>query len=590
MSTARTLGTRSFTDPLSNATFIGKIDLKRDLEGIVKGRFPQSAVVPFIHEFTHHWCLYSPLGQALTLLELRAVRKVWSATRTLDRELSKEELEDLAWAVLDDYSRYDVTVAVLRPLFEGIAVFAETEGLPGDTEVVLNATYWLARGFSHQHLEGADDIWQAVRGLLLDVRLSREFMERKESLLAEPLSAVKSGYLASYLFVKDMWTGAANSDGRFLDKDLFISAFKSYFFDDLGLVAHLLDPESRDIGAAGVIGDYFKTRVNALVEHGFDGIADAILTAGQGKLGVRPLTGEEDITLESMLEELPRLRTPGDLWDLGARRLQAAFDDLLDGTNESSLTQRLSWLVAQREMMAIGHTNADIIVSEVMQVGCIIDDEPLLVGPMIEAAREQILPGKYAGILSAFLFPYQGFHSFAVTVDGTPVLTWCSKQASPVMREQFERYMLDMPALVDASNAMRTFVEEFIESDSGTSGILTIMRNVIDGWYKVQFAEQAFRNVPPERRDSIRSDFDRAGYGGALGSRSALRALTWLSVIASFFPNLEDAGRLFELDRSFHRQTGSLTETIDYIRKLGRERLNDELIFPSSNGAIWSAV
>src|SRR5262245_38294277 len=66
---------RSWTDIFTNHTFISSIGLLEygpSLVGdLLKGAAPDWAIPQFLHEATHHSCMASPVGTALTILEHR---------------------------------------------------------------------------------------------------------------------------------------------------------------------------------------------------------------------------------------------------------------------------------------------------------------------------------------------------------------------------------------------------------------------------------------------------------------------------------------------------------------------------------------
>lgn len=567
-------GSRSFTDPLSNATFIRDVDLRRDLGNIMAGRFPTSATVAFIHEFTHHWCLYSPVGSSLALVQLRAVRKLFARLETWD-SMTEADKEDVVWDVFDDYIRFDATLGMLRPIFEGLAVFAESDVRPGDSPVASNVTYWLARGFAHGHTADDHDSFAAVGRLLQDVRIfSRRFLERKESLLAEPISAVRTGHLAGYLFVKDLWTEAASADERYHDLDLFLYALRIYLFDDLGLAAHILDPNTRDHGAAVSIGQYVAQRLNSLAQGQFALMTDDVIAAALASPPMSPRTGTSSLLSDAIVN----LGTEPTLWKQGRELIQDGVAELVGSPDDDVWGDSMTWLLAQREMLVLGDVPVQVEVSKYGRVSCSSDGAPLLSGPVLEGAAESVREGTYAGSLRAYLFPYQGFQGVSVNVDGRPIFTHCSDEATEMMRDQFASYVSGSEYQVAGSGALRRFVETAVTSDAFIKTVLDTTRESTELWYQTTFAERPVRYLSGDRRATAYRDLCTAGFGAALGGRNALRKLTWLSVLASLSPALEDAEKLFQSDRSFHRCQGTLLDVIEEVRQLTADRLGDELV------------
>src|SRR5437667_214835 len=118
-------GGRSFTDPVTNWTLISGVDLDRHLAGMMQaGRYP----IDFLHELVHHWCFHTPVGLALALLQLRARRRAVLLAGEQDNHLGFD-----TWDVLDDTVRYETAITLMRPLAEGLALYAEFDALPGDS-------------------------------------------------------------------------------------------------------------------------------------------------------------------------------------------------------------------------------------------------------------------------------------------------------------------------------------------------------------------------------------------------------------------------------------------------------------------------
>ena len=83
---------------------------------------PASTFSSFIHEATHHWCFISPVGTALSALHCSVARRAlhWLATG--------DESETMA--ALEDLCAYEIALSWLRPLNEGLALFAEYDVFP----------------------------------------------------------------------------------------------------------------------------------------------------------------------------------------------------------------------------------------------------------------------------------------------------------------------------------------------------------------------------------------------------------------------------------------------------------------------------
>src|SRR5262245_46005415 len=114
---------RSWTDVFTNHTFIGPLHPVLGVEDILNGRIPPFALPHFLHEATHHTCLGSPVGLGLAVLEQQARDLAESGSR---KDLSAARMYHL---------RVEMLLAMYRPLFEGVALFAEFDASPGASRV-----------------------------------------------------------------------------------------------------------------------------------------------------------------------------------------------------------------------------------------------------------------------------------------------------------------------------------------------------------------------------------------------------------------------------------------------------------------------
>src|SRR5687767_4294217 len=71
----------------------------------------------FLHEATHHWCFLSPVGFALAGMAMRSRQKMLRYLEQPDASATR--------ALTADIGRVNATVAFLRPMAEGLALFAE---------------------------------------------------------------------------------------------------------------------------------------------------------------------------------------------------------------------------------------------------------------------------------------------------------------------------------------------------------------------------------------------------------------------------------------------------------------------------------
>lgn len=277
---------RSSIDPITNITLLAPVRLEEAAGALLTGTLPSDALPAYLHEATHHWCFFSSVGLALTLLNLRARRRALLLelqdskdpfeTDELDTMFKTPELDTID--VLDDYLRYDVLTRAQAPLAEGLAIFAEFDALPGSSPVVTEMMTSLLRFLGKSENPDADP-WETLGSALLYERSTNLYASRKTSVLTQAMEFDHGGYLAGYLMVKGLWRDAVAINPRLFDTDLFLNLLVTYVYSDFGLVAHLLDPETSDYGAAPPIVNYFAHRLHAFLGSISDDWLDAIETA-----------------------------------------------------------------------------------------------------------------------------------------------------------------------------------------------------------------------------------------------------------------------------------------------------------------------
>lgn len=218
------------------------------------GAIPAGMYSSFIHEATHHWCFTSPVGSSLSLLYLSVARRVLNWAATGDESEYAE--------ILDDLLTYRFVLEWLRPLSEGLALFAEFDVIPDPAARSMSPPFDAALLHLFQLPQRLRDAGEsasdAVRyGLFDDInrwRFSAESVARKAELLLQPLNGPSGHYLMGYLAVKQLWRNAARRFPELADADLFMLFLRKMVYADYSLVARILDRSqpgaSRALGAA----------------------------------------------------------------------------------------------------------------------------------------------------------------------------------------------------------------------------------------------------------------------------------------------------------------------------------------------------
>jgi hypothetical protein len=242
---------RSWTDLTSNVTDIAGLRLSDHLEELMRpGGAPPELIQPCMHEFTHHWCFFSSLGFAVTGLNYRIAHSILSPG------------DDGPKGILGDIVASRTIDAVLRPLSEGMALFAEFDvnsftspalstplrsvvmlfSTGGDLVLDEDPVFKLSPSSSENLLPVISVVHQ-----LRQVRTSDDGIRRKVNVLATRLDQDIDGYLLGYLSVKGMFRLLRSKCERlYHETDLALTYLRSFFFEDMRLIEILLSQENID--------------------------------------------------------------------------------------------------------------------------------------------------------------------------------------------------------------------------------------------------------------------------------------------------------------------------------------------------------
>jgi hypothetical protein len=467
---------RSFTDPVTNWTLISGVKLDRDLIGMMQaGKYPIRYLPDFVHELLHHQCFHSPVGLALTLLQLRARRR----SLLLQSRKDESDLGADIWSVLDDVVRYETAISLMRPLAEGLALYAEFDALPGESPVISQAM--LMTGVSFVDFKNDKDQTEDgslfarakhISKLLISHRLEKEFHDRKINLLVRPFSTERGGYLPGYLTVKNLWYCLVRQmqSEKFFDTDLFLNYLRTFFYEDYAFVAVLLDPDKEisSVGAgsrdsAEAISRYFQQRLTQLVR---------FTTQDEVSHFEQAILGDPE-------EYYSRVQfgAPPSLAERGRQLLEEWVQEIdFDGpinTMEEMLLRRDHWTLAQRHLMCIGSFEAPIRVNEYQRV--LVGEYTGSTGdfqfPIFAAAALPDAPqGSGRGSVEFFLSPAGQYSVLTVTLNDRVVAIYSlSPNFTDTLKDDIVSYRASHSSAMQERSMWRSLVTEMLEADSTTS-------------------------------------------------------------------------------------------------------------------------
>lgn len=526
-------GDRSWTDPVSNWTLISGARLDRDAAHMMQlGKFPAHLLAPFVHELVHHWSFHSPLGLALALLQLRARRE--GALLVKGGSQYPTDGQSIK-AILEDTVRYESAVTLLRPLAEGLALFAEFDMVPGTSTAASLVATWIGLCFANPEdmvKEGGRD--PAIRAALARHRLSNACADRKSNLLASDFTCKSGGYLPGYLAVKDLWFTLAVERGcrRLLDKDLFLLFVRAFFYEDLAFVAALLDDEVEATDAVGGISEYFQMRYLALLA-----TTDAEVEAFEQFVASR--TTDSRTTTDAVF---PLGDVDGSSLEKGRTLLKSLQSEVEDFEGVSDLDARLRradhWLIAQRDLMCVGSFRDHVRVNGHgrVLVGHAVRDESAGIDIPVLAldALPGVLPGEGEGLVEYFISPSGWYRHCVVSLGGSTVGAIALSPDMPKeLLDQVCHYRPDSSKYIVMKKQIQGAIED-IMTHSGVRTWLDACRKGVAGVTGEFYDMRCVSHLDPDRAASCLEKMREFGVLAVVdNSAEMLRALSRASVVAS---------------------------------------------------------
>jgi hypothetical protein len=478
---------RSFTDLLTNVVVFRDLNFD-SLIKIMRSEIPPRLLPDLLHEFTHHWCMFSPVGVSLSALHLRSRQRLFTGTTQRD--------------FVPDIIRYESITALIRPLAEALALFAEFDVQPGPGHYRCMLFPWVLTIAGKGILFETKDLAEVDRyltNLLKEVRSSEEVAARKENLFGRPLNPSDGGYLPGYLALKRLW-----NDRRGWwhdDAELFFGFVRSVFFDDFGMVCAMLDPtvEIEDIQSS--IAAAIRERIDFLHDPAVRPAIERFHDSARSGRLKPPLPNDEPLF--------------GD-------RAQAARggqlrEELIDEVTESSdprVPQEIqlfnSWILAQRERICMLSVAADVRVNEHKRCIATHNGNPIFAGP----ARPDARPQSGEGTIQMFFSAAEHFYVTLVTVNGDCVASMFSgskDETASALRRDYLRAVQDRTKLLELRDTEEENFEVFLRKQPTYAGVEAFRELATYEVSGVYLAHWALRGVPRQKAERIARDADSFG-------------------------------------------------------------------------------
>ena len=558
---------RSWTDPVSNRMLLHELNLRTEIPRITSGRpLPLDTLQSFLHEATHQWCFSAPVGKALALLTIRARSRAWfrlgsKATKSPHSESPEECTRNL----FADVVRAEIASELLRPLAEGMALYAEFDAVPGAFEVVaqplanaqrlytpLEEVAEIFRQPETATAERTRKLFELYEQLLLSVRWSEAAVERKSNLFCQPLDVGEGGYLAGYLAVKQLVrTLRGGSERARQDSSLCLMFLRTFFYCDMGLVATILAPGEPDVFTERIL-HYLRLRFRQFDELArtewrlapvLERIEEEYLREDEGVRSqttwVAPEAGVDDLfaDLESVISPI---ETPEALVAEGKRLLRELIVATVRPTASVELQAREQGMqnrpaLLRRDFISFGTlpVNYQLSADDPSVLRVFVQGEFLFSAPLARGVDYQ--PND-SSVIELFYDPIDGSVFASCTSGASAVAVWHLRPSQvDGRREAVSQYPPRSCNIIEAETQLMTaMVEEALEQaglDRSLNELTNTAREVTNRLY-TQWMEANDHIITNAER--CRSRMRGTGFWTLLGEqRELLRTLTATSLFAA---------------------------------------------------------
>jgi hypothetical protein len=466
-------------------------------------------------------------------------------------------------SIVRDLITADTAVALLRPLAEGLALFAEFDAISRirskAISPVLQSLFQFfvdpQRGADlFQRLPGEVAIAAAISEVLYDLRTNPATLSRKASLLLQPFSLHAGGYLPGYLAVKSLWRAASRK--HFLlanETDSFLMYLRSYIYDDWGFVATLLSQELDEIRSAEAIVNYLKHRISQwedLAEQDFSEYENSVAA----NRGSRP-------------SPLPGLRVADSAAKSGKERLHRLTTELVASSKaDKSMTTAIAWwsasILQRRQFMNLASVpvelceKADGFPEVQWQRGSIFT--PTRSDFMVDP--KDSLGGAQLEVI--FEMREDRFERAAVVHRDAKVLVCAPfglKKHADVTRESILRAFLRRPLVVEAEKAMHVLVDH-IAGENWFRISIDHCKSQVDSLVDEFFKDISLRFARDyDAVDNCAASMSQKGFQPILNRSSLVKGLALLGLATSLNPDESFVEKIFE------KHALSLSQTLNQL-------------------------
>jgi hypothetical protein len=507
---------RSWADMISNQTAIADFRIRDHVNAMRSNKsFPLAGLPAFVHECTHHWCFESAVGLSLALIWVETWRDfiVWNqddvgSANTL--KLGKSRL-----------FRYELISLLLRPILEGLALFAEFDAFPGDAKFTSTPMLWAWLLYS----ETKKDFQAELEQILTASRLTSSVADRKVNVLAKALSVSDTdGYLAGYLSVKTTSFVILESSSKFVDSDFFLSYVREYFFEDPELVSTILtEPEDEWKWAEGVI-HYFKNKIKSLAEGVNEGVLEEFeQTLSNPKCDPVMTRLDDGFSVEGEVLGSPLFKNSPAVQP-ARKQLHRALADVIKNVGKPGfewLEDSSVAMLIRRHLMCLGSYPTRVRINEFRHVVIYDEQGPILAGE----SKAGFDPQEGDGVLDFYVSPTRMFRAYAVSLGASLVLLHPVSRPNQRIEGQLSDSLLSSEVIRKVLDSATKFLETNRFDDPQHQTLRAAFGRAAHELYETWSTVIVERSSLAAAKDALRTDGLWTVMGGSLQSLRALASI-----------------------------------------------------------------
>jgi hypothetical protein len=373
----------------------------------------------------------------------------------------KKRDQDAELQAINDVLRFEIVNKIMRPLNEGMALFAEYDAMSTyRTPIISLPMRWLLFAF---HPPPTDIIEISLAQILRRARLNDGAMRRKAVLLLRAMNCDKGGYLAGYLMVKAMWRHAKRACDLFCDSDFFLMFMKRYFYADWAFSERVLSDYKEDESAFEAICDYFENRVTSFF---------TLDLAAESERYLQSETPHMD-AVERRAPDYPPLNADPARYERGKHLAQKIVEALSD--DEFGIGQLN--LMTQRHLLWLGGSSVRF-KKDSNGISAKLGNRIL-----VDGIKDHLAKRTKNGMVNVFISMEDLYAAFVITVGPFVIATKFLGDVPERRRKEFAVYIGERKRVIDVEAETHEYFEHVLKRVENLDEFRAQMPDVVNEIY-----------------------------------------------------------------------------------------------------------